>query len=65
MQPRMQGTTARCGTPAARESITKKRAVHRSNTMKCAHPASRGLHSSTFSAQHKHFLCDTLVGVNL
>jgi len=28
-------------------------------------PAARGLHSSTFSAQRKHILSDTLVGVTL
>lgn len=40
MHPRIAGTIARCGIPDRPESRTKNRAVHRSNTMKCAHPAS-------------------------
>ena len=40
MHARMHGTTNRCGIPALAESMTKKRAVHRSKTMKCDHPAS-------------------------
>mmetsp|Transcript_2697 Transcript_2697/g.4295 ORF Transcript_2697/g.4295 Transcript_2697/m.4295 type:complete len:240 (+) Transcript_2697:262-981(+) len=40
MQAIMHGTTARCGTPDCTESSTKNREVHRSKTMKCAHPAS-------------------------
>lgn len=45
MHARMHGTTNRCGIPALAESMTKKRAVHRSKTMKCDHPASTAVAS--------------------
>ena len=45
MHPRMHGTTARCGIPTRALSWRKNRAVNRSNTMKCAHPANTAVES--------------------
>ena len=45
MHPRMHGTTARCGIPTRALSCRKNRAVNRSNTMKCAHPANTAVES--------------------